>query len=1473
MELLPSAGMTAPEDIAATAPTMLQISADSPTDETAALVSGAAQSEQSTRPLTAIWPHWNKAIAGLIGTLLVASLGFLFLGGGDDVPDPGPNPPASVQQAEAIAGYQPTSALTFDGQDDVVTFDSFEWTSDAFTVEAYVTSDPNGDGGTIIGLSGNFDQLQLYDGKPDGKSPRVGGAGVNGDNNYRTIIAPLEAGVRQHRALVFNDRRAHYYVNGQLIGHLDDVTTSNRDWTLKSLTIGSKRDGTEFFEGTIDQVRISRVARYKGREATIPTRLATDTNTLALYEFDEATGNLLSSVGKQGPQGRIIGATWSDSGNTPSPTAALTERQIAEKLIELGFSLGCWHTAETQYASVTSVNDLPETEFVITEIKNDANQAAHLPEITPDDLVMLRHLPRLRQVQLSCQVLLAENLVPLQDLQHLEDIGLSSIQSCPLNDDNLRPLLSRLESPTFINLANLDLDGTCLESIRDLSRLTTLNFSPHRGKVPSTRFFQTLERATVLSHLSLTECQLLPEHYPAIARLTGLNRILLSHLKDVSAHLPTLAKMPQLTELHLGHCQLSDADVPQLATLTSLKSLVLISTGLSEAAIQKVHEALPNCRIASDYGTFEPLGVAPSTMPPQSEVPTKSLEAEADLVEWLRQHNAQLIFEKNGLRVQLTPDEPFTVDLDLHWRTNMNWHTSLRPDELAEVREKLAGCQRFLGGFLPPLFSDLWAEAFAACPSLVAVSAMRCDLTERGLQALGTSTTLQHLNLIQCSNLRGHTLPLLAGCVGLKTLSLDEVAVTGGQFTTADTQQLQDLLPDCYIEIFGTDFIEVPGILPPHPRSTAGLKFDGHGSVVVQHPMLQGTQACTVETWLTPDVQTTSYPLVLGLGGIKLKIERGENPRWTWIITHEETGQTAGSISSEQPLQPGVPVHLAGVWSGAAWQLFVNGRPQQSTSKIGPGQTSAAYALTAQTRELVIGGYHNTSPTNPETYFQGVVHSLRVSGTRRYIRTFRPSPVLTPDADTIACYDFSTGQGDVLKDISGHGHDGTIHGAIWVTPVPAASEVDTRLEFDGVDDYVIIPAIDHAGGAFTLEAWLTPERLSDTPVDVIPDENDPVQVPLIWEGLGTILIRGERIRNVWGVADVPVHDARGRLTRGQRHHVAFVVGARSQRLYVDGQQVASRDRNEPIKPLSGAVLLGAHIAPWDAKLRIDHFQGHMDSARISRGERYHAEFHCGELLPDADTIACYDFAQGEGDTLKDISGHGHDGTIHGATWVNGSREAAPVANRCLQFDGVDRHLVVDSLKLAELDPAQPLTIEFSIRPTLAGVSNPISWLGKNWIAIFQQGQRFGVGQLRDQSELMITDAEFALNEWHQVAAVFDGQQWSLYVDGTRQPTSPIGFELLPTEGGLYVGGAPLEKLTGHTDPRWFTGDLDELRISNTARYRDAEYNLTTRLEPDDQTLLLLHCDDANSTITDSSKHAHQVTVHGATIVDHAAIAE
>src|SRR5262249_53882880 len=69
------------------------------------------------------------------------------------------------------------------------------------------------------------------------------------------------------------------------------------------------RRGYKFFQGRINQVRISRTARYQN-PFTPQTRFEPDNDTLALYHFDEGQGDVLTDSSGNNHHGKIVGAKW-----------------------------------------------------------------------------------------------------------------------------------------------------------------------------------------------------------------------------------------------------------------------------------------------------------------------------------------------------------------------------------------------------------------------------------------------------------------------------------------------------------------------------------------------------------------------------------------------------------------------------------------------------------------------------------------------------------------------------------------------------------------------------------------------------------------------------------------------------------------------------------------------------------------------------------------------------------------------------------------------------------------------------------------------------------------------------------------------------------------------------------------------------------------------------------------------------------
>ncbi|MCA9085285.1 MAG: hypothetical protein KDA81_14570, partial [Planctomycetaceae bacterium] len=357
------------------------------------------------------------------------------------------------------------------------------------------------------------------------------------------------------------------------------------------------------FRGTMHALRISNSERYTGSFS--PGQLSSDADTIVCYDFTEGSGDVLKDVSGHGHDGKIVGATWVSIGGD-AQQGPLTQREVATQLIGMGFSILCWDESGKVYSDIRTIDGLPDGEISVESVSHRLADAVSSPPVRVEDLDLLRKLPHLRQVHLVCQVLTKDYVVRLQNLNSLSGVSLYSIEPSAVTDSDLVPLFEKLDRPGFLNLTNLDVNGECLESVRDLSGLTTLNVTESHRKTPSVRLFETLKRAPELFHLDLSGCTLLPEHCAAIAELPKVSRLYISNSDGISTQLGAFTKMSQLKEFYLGGCQLSAANVSQLSQMKWLKILGIERSGLSESDVETIREDLPNCRILSDYGKFEP---------------------------------------------------------------------------------------------------------------------------------------------------------------------------------------------------------------------------------------------------------------------------------------------------------------------------------------------------------------------------------------------------------------------------------------------------------------------------------------------------------------------------------------------------------------------------------------------------------------------------------------------------------------------------------------------------------------------------------------------------------------------------------------------------------------------------------------------------------------------------------------------------
>jgi hypothetical protein len=117
----------------------------------------------------------------------------------------------------------------------------------------------------------------------------------------------LEAGRWHHGAGVFDGKQVRLYIDGELVGTAE--RSGRRRTNGFPLQIGADVDGqgmaTSGFDGRIDEVRLSNVARYEGDRFEPVRRFEADASTLMLLHMEGATGAWLCDASGRGAHARL----------------------------------------------------------------------------------------------------------------------------------------------------------------------------------------------------------------------------------------------------------------------------------------------------------------------------------------------------------------------------------------------------------------------------------------------------------------------------------------------------------------------------------------------------------------------------------------------------------------------------------------------------------------------------------------------------------------------------------------------------------------------------------------------------------------------------------------------------------------------------------------------------------------------------------------------------------------------------------------------------------------------------------------------------------------------------------------------------------------------------------------------------------------------------------------------------------------
>jgi biopolymer transport protein ExbB len=176
---------------------------------------------------------------------------------------------------------------------------------------------------------------------------------------------------------------------------------------------------------------------------------------------------------------------------------------------------------------------------------------------------------------------------------------------------------------------------------------------------------------------------------------------------------------------------------------------------------------------------------------------------------------------------------------------------------------------------------------------------------------------------------------------------------------------------------------------------------------------------------------------------------------------------------------------------------------------------------------------------------------------------------------------------------------------------------------------------------------------------------------------------------------------------------------------------------------------------------------------------------------DADQQFAFHFAEGPGQAAQDSTAYGN----HAAGPVPAVAEGG-IIGRSARFAGTAALTIPETPSLAQ--PAgQPLTFSAWVKPAALTGQQALFQRGD-----FELGLDAGVPVVRIGAASSSGSAAIAADRWTHLAVVADGQAIRLYADGVEVATAAAALPALAGPAAIGAG---------------FTGDLDEARLSRTAR--------------------------------------------------------
>ena len=507
-------------------------------------------------------------------------------------------------------------------------------------------------------------------------------------------------------------------------------------------------------------------------------------------------------------------------------------------------------------------------------------------------------------------------------------------------------------------------------------------------------------------------------------------------------------------------------------------------------------------------------------------------------------------------------------------------------------------------------------------------------------------------------------------------------------------------------------------------QTNYSLSFDGEDDYVSIGDVTEFSNgAITVSVKVKPNSLQTSSIIDRWAGsvvGYRLGFRGDTGAIWAQFGANDKVSSGNNAYSLNEWIE------ITGVWKNNNYiKLYIDGLLIGETSTL-------EIFFTDKPLEFARSSYGS----NDTDYFSGLMDEVAIWSfelSESQINSYVNSNIDIVEG-LVGYWNFNEGSGTTLTDQTSNDNDGTIYGATWSTDVPTPPDNNYSLSFDGEDDYVEIAGntdLVAQNNIISINAWAK-----------IPTSNASVWAPIIHArpGYGYLLYAGSSGTNN-GVARFDISTASNSyehvdgftdLRDDQWHLITATYDGSTAKLYVDGILENESDfTTDYLASQNGEEIL------YIGGQTNEYLNGFIDKVSIWNVALTEDQINMYSDLTGNETglVGYWNFNDGEGTVLTDLSGNGNHGTINGATWSDDGAPVQPATFASLSVGTVDA--VANSAVLVPIDVDLMGESISSVEIHFGGFQGHVDFVAVDTIATLVGDAEWNI-EINEQEDLLLT---------------------------------------------------------------------------------------------------------------------------------------